>query len=102
MLDSLIDTSNLIQKVTLPTLQHIINGRLKESIFDYVYLKDLIIAKNVMGDHCLIIFDLLCKANPPEITLKRGWRIHTKELLCTELQKVNIDIETDDLQSTWN
>ena len=74
--DQVLDELNLIQIVNVPTWHRIINGNLKESTLDHVYIKNpllvnnVVVKKPIIGDHSIITFDLSCTIDPPEIVLR--------------------------------
>ena len=102
------ESLQLIQVVDFTTWQRIVNNTLKESILDHVYVKDpnhISNLKNVsplIGDHKLLTFNIAAKPEIPKVNLKRNWTSYSKESLVTELRKSNINVETDNVQSTWN
>ena len=50
----------------------------------------------------MVLFNLNCVNDPPEIIIRRCWKKYSKELLCNELRKSNFNLESDDPQSIWN
>ena len=90
------------------TRQRLINGNLKKSVLDHVYLRSpvkvlkLLIDKTIIGDHSLVMFDIQCFVYPPEILMKRIWKNYTKDLLFDELSTIDFNIQADDPQSIWN
>ena len=53
-LDTLTDHFNLSQIIVTPTWQRIVNGQLKESVLDHVYLKNPVIATNIQTKKTLL------------------------------------------------
>ena len=104
----LFDQHNLMQLIDFPTWNRVVNNVMKNSILDHVYVQDPTFVRNMnyttplIGDHKLLIFDILCKSEPPKIHLKRNWQHYNKLSLLEELSKLDFNIETDDVQSTWN
>ena len=107
-LDSSFDPLNLIQTINFPTWSRTINNIKKESLLDHVYIKNPLTLRNIrhckplIGDHCLISFDLCCTPHVPEIVLKRCWKAYTKEILISKLQTVHFELDIEDTQSIWN
>ena len=60
--------------------------------------------KTIIGEHCMVVFDLICKLvfPPPEILLKRCWKNYSKDLLRSEIGKINFNKDADDPQSYRN
>ena len=108
ILEELTDQFNLMQMISNPTWQRIINGNLKESILDHLYVKNptnvknLILDKTIIGDHTLLMFEFQYCPDPPNRVLKRCWKGYSKELLCAELSKTDFNIQADTPQSYWN
>ena len=98
----------LIQVVYFTTWQRIVNNSLKESVLDHVYVRDpnhisnLKIVTPLIGDHKLLTFNIAAKPETPKVKFKRNWTSYSKESLVTELRNSNINVETDNVQSTWN
>ena len=65
-------------------------------------LNNIQYCKPIIGDHCLISFNIICTPDEPQIVLKRCWKAYTKELLLSKLQYVQLDLEIEDTQSIWN
>ena len=76
-LDSTFDQLKLIQTIDFPTWSRTVNNVKKESLLDHIYTKnplspsDLGHCKPLIGDHCLVSFDICCTPHVPEIMLKR-------------------------------
>ena len=98
----------LYQHVNFPTWSRIVNGTLKESILDHVYsnnptlIHDIGSVVPVFGDHLLVFFDFSIGTGNKNIIWKRDWRLYSKELLCTELSRINWDLNVPDVQHCWN
>ena len=56
----------------------------------------------LIGDHLMLILHIPSKIKEPSIRLKHSWKIYTKEILITELMKVNFNPEPNDPQTYWN
>ena len=102
------ETLNLIQIIDFPTWRRIVDNVQKESILDHVYVQDPTIVKNInsfvptIGDHVMIIIDIVNRPEPPKIITKRSWISYSKIKLLNELSQVTFKDRTDDVQSTWN
>ena len=92
--EEILSELNLIQLVTVTTWSRIVYNCLKESLLDHIYVTDPTISKAVttikpcLGDHLLIIMEIMLKKPPVEITLKRDWRKYSKDALCTCLSEI--------------
>jgi hypothetical protein len=68
-MDYTLTDTNLIQLVKIPTWSRTINGIVKTSILDPVYLNNPTIVNNLssmtptFGDHQMVVIDLLVKSN---------------------------------------
>ena len=58
ILEGLTDQFNLMQMIPIPTWQRIINGNLKESILDHVYVKNPLNVKNLKLDKTIKVTTL--------------------------------------------
>ena len=102
------DKHHLIQIIEFPTWHRVVNNVLKQSILDHVYVKDPSEVSNIyaieplVGDHKLIIFEILQTFEPPKLTIKRNWQKYNPNLLVVALASINFDIISDDVQSMWN
>ena len=106
--NTIFDRHHLIQIIEFPTWHRVINNVLKQSVIDHVYVKDPTDISNIyaieplVGDHKLIIFDILHTQEPLKPSIKRNWQKYKTELLWDELASINFDIVSDDVQSMWN
>ena len=102
------ETLNLIQIVTFDTWSRFINNTLHSSTLDHIYVKNPVLIDNLtssvppFGDHCLILFNIKANKRQMKSSLKRNWKLYSKEKLITELSLINWSIENDDVQSYWN
>ena len=89
------DSKDLIQIVNFDTWSRQINGTHHSSILDHVYVKNPININNLssltppFGDHLLISFNLKAKFKKENQSLKRNWKLYSKDLLITKLSNVN-------------
>ena len=108
VLDEAFDPLNLIQMVKFPTWQRVINNNKKNSTLDHLYvknptkIKNLCFQKPIIGDHCLITFEIDCNKEQSIPEYKRCWRNYSKDKLCNELSRVEFRMDSDDPQSLWN
>ena len=106
--NAIFDNHHLIQIVEFHTWQRVINNVIRKSILDHVYVKDpthvfnLYSIEPLVGDHKLIIFEILHKNEPAKVILKRNWQQYTPISLLNELASTDFDIIADDVQSMWN
>ena len=107
-LDLIIDQFNLSQIIEFPTWQRIINNTLKESTLDHVYLKNPLIVnkishcKPLIGDHMLVMLNLICEIDEPKIVIRRCWKNYSKDKLLAKLRNVNFIANSQDPQFIWN
>jgi hypothetical protein len=102
------DEIALIQVINEPTWQRVVNNNLKQSIIDHLYVKNptaiinLEMDKPLIGDHNLITFNIKGKATTPKTIIRRNWSNYTKEKLLAALALEPFEIETTNVQDTWN
>ena len=65
-------------------------------------MSNLEIEKPLIGDHNLITFNIKGKAQTPKIVIQRNWSNYTKEKLLAALAVESFEIETPNVQDTWN
>ena len=108
IMSPIIDQNNLMQIVTFPTWQRVVNNNLRFSTLDHIYIKDPTQITNlnsinpIIGDHHMIMFTLNEIPNPPKETIKRNWKYYSKEKLLQKLALTTFDTSSDDVQSLWN
>ena len=106
--NAIFDNHHLIQIIEFHTWQRVINNVIRKSILDHVYVKDpthvfnLYSIEPLVGDHKLIIFEILHKHEPAKVILKRNWQQYSPISLLNELASNDFDIIADDVQSMWN
>ena len=107
--DETIGHHQFTQIINEPTWERLIEGRLKNSIIDHIYMTDVtkILSLNlkttIFGDHKLILLTIATKPDRENFELKRrSWRTYSKELLVKKLQRVEWETEIDSVQSLWN
>ena len=99
---------NLIQIIEFPTWSRIVNGVLRESTLDHVYLTDpsgcssVESVKPCFGDHVLITITINAARNLPEITQRRDWRRYSKDNLVELLSNINWYEDINTVQEMWN
>ena len=107
-LNLVMDEIALIQVINEPTWQRVVNNNLKQSIIDHLYVKNpttiinLEMDKPLIGDHNLITFNIRGKATTPKTIIRRNWSNYTKEKLLAALALEPFEIETPNVQDTWN
>ena len=101
-------TLDLTQVVHDCTWSRVVNGSIKESILDHVYIGDATLVEGLtminpaVGDHKLIKLNLSSTRQTPKIKIKRDWRHYSKESLLRGLHSCNFDVEINDVQQLWN
>ena len=99
---------NLIQIIEFPTWSRIVNGVLRESTLDHVYLTVPSVCSSVeslkpcFGDHVLITITINAARNLPEITQRRDWRRYSKDNLVELLSNINWYEDINTVQEMWN
>ena len=99
---------NLIQMVNFPTWRKIVNDVVRESVLDHIYVVDPFVIANMnsykplIGDHVMITFEISAKTEKTQPVMRRNWSNYNKNKLLDALASVNLDIETDTVQDTWN
>ena len=94
--------------VNQATWTRTINGTVKESVIDHIYLANpLSISKltyewQTFTDHALVIFSLNQDLSRPSTTWKRDWRKYSKDILLAKLQEFDWDLKSDLVQDYWN
>ena len=107
-LNKIIEKANLEQLVHFPTWARSVSNVLKQSTLDHIYTNNLLILsectsiKPPFGDHLLVIAELNTTEKTPEFTIRRDWRLYTKEILLTKLLNVNLSIDCNEVQQYWN
>ena len=67
------------------------NNCFRESLLDHIYVNDPTVSKSIttvkpcLGDHLLVIMELMLNKPPVETTFKRDWRKYSKDVLCNHL-----------------
>ena len=99
---------NLVQLVDFSTWSRVVGLSVRSSCLDHVYVKDRAIINNVnhlkhcFGDHELITVEL-CIARPnPTVSMRRDWRLYSKEKLELELSSVDWSNDATVVQEVWN
>ena len=83
-MDSKLTTHHLTQMVDFPTWSRTINGVIKESTIDHIYISNPYQITNIdhnsiiYTDHELITFKINQEKNSPSVTWKRDWRKYSK------------------------
>ena len=99
---------NLVQIVSLPTWSRFVNGTLRESLIDHIYISDLTLAtdlysvKPIFGDHLLLLCSIESNKNKETNSVKRSWTKYNKTVLCHLLREEDWSIQSDTVQGTWN
>ena len=107
-LNEAFESLDLIQLVNFDTWSRFINNIRHSSIIDHIYVKNPIAITNLssvippFGDHCLIMFNIKLKIIKANSSLKRNWKLYSKEKLLSKLNNLNWLIRNDDVQSFWN
>ena len=86
-LNEVVQSLNLSQIVREITWSRVVNGSIKESILDHIYIKDvtlvggLAVTSPEVGDHKLIKFDITTSRHIPKTKMRRSWRSYSKDSL---------------------
>ena len=89
--------------VEFNTWSRVVNGSIKESILDHVYIKDVTSISNLgsttleVGDHKLVTFNISSTAPTAKTVFKRNWTKYNKENLINELLSCDFSLEMDDV-----
>ena len=104
----LVEVTHLTQMVDFPTWSRTINGVIKESTIDHIYISNPYQITNIdhnsiiYTDHELITFKINQEKNSPSVTWKRGWRKYSKDQLCQKLTQLHRNFTSDSVQAYWN
>lgn len=108
-LEEILGHHQMVQHVTEPTWERIVNGVLKHSTIDHIYstencsVQQLSYEKTIYGDHKLVMFQLVYKEKEIKLNLmRRSWRNYTKERLLRKLENVTWETGYDSVQDMWN
>jgi hypothetical protein len=99
---------NCSQLVTFNTWSRIVNGVLRESVIDHVYVNNPIDIENlhkvdpICGDHSMIVFTIKSNKQKPTHTLRRDWKNYDKSKLCDKLNQIDWSCDADSVQGCWN
>ena len=107
-LNEVVQSLNLSQIVRDITWSRVVNGSIKESILDHIYIKDvtqvegLAVTSPEVGDHKLIKFGIASTRHIPKTMMRRSWRSYSKDSLNEGLTACNFDLGINDVQQLWN
>ena len=107
-LDLALGDQNHMQLVDFPTWSRSVNGVLRESILDHVYVSDpttvcnLSSLKPCFGDHQMVYFNIQNVKTEIKTEIKRNWMLYTKEKLLQALMSEDWLLHSDDVQGCWN
>jgi hypothetical protein len=99
---------NNMQLVDFPTWSRSVNGILRESILDHVYVSDPTSVLNLsslkphFGDHRMVYFDVFNGKTEIKSQIKRNWMHYTKESLLHSLSQEDWNLQSDNVQGCWN
>jgi exonuclease III len=108
LLDEKILNSNLIQIVENPTWSRIVNGTLRESLLDHIYVNDVTLFNEAsemtpyFGDHKMVYCTYNDSKHKPTYCQKRNWMHYNKEELVMLLSQIPWEIKSDSVQDAWN
>ena len=108
LLEEKLEDTGLVQIVEGPTWSRMVNGILRESIIDHIYINDTALfsesekMKPYFGDHEMIFCHYNDAKVTPSYTKRRNWRHYTKEKLNSILSQTSWTILSDSVQDTWN
>ena len=98
----------MLQIINFSTWSRIVNGIKKESTLDHVYIKDITNIRNFypvtpeIGDHKIIVVEIIGSLPSPTTMIKHNWRKYSPELLVTSLSVCNFEYNITDVQQYWN
>ena len=108
LLNASVELLGLVQLVDFYTSSRLVNGIWRESILDHVYTQDVTMVRNLtpkdmlIGDHKMVMFEINEASTTPEVSWRRNWQKYNKELLLTELSKIDFDLDIHNVQDHWN
>ena len=103
-----IGRKNLTQLVNFATWSRIVNGMLRESTIDHIYVTNPCAHNSIgticpyFGDHLLVFINYDKLKSNNNTTYRRNWKKYEKGMLNTMLSEVNWDIQDDTVQGFWN
>jgi hypothetical protein len=107
-MDEKMSNENLIQIVDSPTWSRSVNGVLRESLIDHIYVADLASItkpysiRPLFGDHLLLICCVENDTGRGSCSIRRSWKNYSKTALCRLLANEDWSCESDTVQGTWN
>ena len=107
-LNKIMSESNMLQIVDYRTWSRNINGILKESTLDHIYVNDVTIVQNLypitpeIGDHKLIVVEINGFPQVPTPYIKRNWKNYNINDLRIRLMQCNFDYGIENVQQYWN
>ena len=107
-LSSLMSQFNMLQIVNHPTWSRTINGILRESTLDHIYINDMTIIQDLyhvipeIGDHKLIITEIKASEPVPTPYIRRNWRNYNTADLNRRLMQCNFEYGIENVQQYWN
>ena len=99
---------SLFQLLEHTTWRRVVNGALRESVLDHLYVRNYYqvgppdYVWPLFGDHAAITFTIDQEPVSPEPILKRDWRGYSPQLLCHELSVHDWTLKSDSVQDLWN
>ena len=103
-----IGRKNLTQLVNFATWSRMVNGMLRESTIDHIYVTNPCAHNSIgticpyFGDHLLVFINYDKLKSNNNTTYRRNWKKYEKGMLNTMLSEVNWDIQDDTVQGFWN
>ena len=97
-----------IQIVDFPTWSRTVNGILRESVIDHIYVQDpsaiseLKGTKLIFGDHQMITFNINSDSTKDVYQIRRSWLNYSKGMLCDMLSNEDWSEMSDTVQGTWD
>jgi hypothetical protein len=107
-MDEKMCNENLIQIVDSPTWSRSVNGVLRESLIDHIYLADPASVtepysiKPLFGDHLLLLCCVENETGEGSCSIRRSWKNYSKTALCEMLANEDWSCESDTVQGTWD
>ena len=99
---------NLLQLVNFDTWSRLVGLTLRSSLLDHIYVSSVDLVSNIthekpcFGDHDLVMAHCYIIKPQPKVTLRRDWRLYSKDGLCEKLGLVDWSNNANNVQEAWN
>ena len=108
ILEEKLEDTSLVQIVEGPTWSRVVNGVVRESAIDHIYINNLTMfedsdkIKPSFGDHKMVYCIYNDIKSAPSVTIRRNWRHYSRDKLITLLNQTSWTIKSDSVQDAWN